>query len=218
MIVLTSNLFIERNVESLNWVIGVLVFVLLLSVISRVLFTSNYFALKNVEIFTEVNDNQLLFSITNQIMFALLIGTLAAPYLTQDFDFVFLHPISKAIMVGVLMILFFWVKYFFTVLGNFAFKSNQDLTTLIRVSSFYRSYSVVVMWIAVVLFYFTSIPKIPILVLCLLSLILLRAFQLRYRFKLQPDQNSRDWYYNILYLCALEILPLLVLGKFLTIW
>lgn len=218
MIVLTSTFFIDRPLENLNWVIGILMAVLLTLVISRLVFTSNYYGLKDMDTFVNVNDNQFLFSFINQVLYGVLVGALVVPYLTEDFDFLFPKPIHKAMGVGALVLLFFWVKYLFTLLGDFAFKANQDISLMSRVSSYYRSYSVGVLWLAVMLFYFTSLPKIPILICTLLILLVLRGLQLRLRIKIQPEQNSGNWYYNILYLCALEILPLLVLYKFLSIW
>ena len=57
-----------------------------------------------------------------------------------------------------------------------------------------------------------------ILMVLLLLLITIRAYNYVFIFKNQPDKQSKILYYNILYLCALEILPLLVLFKFLNLW
>lgn len=218
MIVLTTTIFTERPVENLNWVIGVLVLTMLVLVISKLLFTNHFYAIGNLEQFVDVNDNQQIFSLINQFLFAILLGSLCVPYLTQDYDYIFYLPITKALMVGLTLILFFWLKFFFASLGAYAFKVTHNNTFNFRVSSYYRFYSVAVLWLSVLIFYFSNLPKLSIFLICIGILIIIRAWQFVYRTKNQQEQISKNWYYNILYLCALEILPLLVLYKFLTIW
>src|SRR5690606_35653361 len=207
MIVLTSMIFAERSAENLNWVIGVLMITMLVLVISKVLFTNNFYAIGNLERFLEVNDNQQIFSLVNQFLFAILLGSLFVPYLTEDYDYIFYQPLVKAVITGVILLLFFWLKSFFAALGAYAFKLSQNNTVNFRVSSYYRFYSVAVLWLAVLLFYFSDLPRLLIFAVCLASLVILRILNFTYKLKNQQEQISKNWYYNILYLCALEILP-----------
>lgn len=218
MIVLTSMIFAERSFENLNWVIILLVATMFVLVISRVLFSNNFYAIGSLEKFIEVNDNQQIFSIINQLLFVILLGSLCVPYLIDDYDYIFYNSIIKAIFIAVIILLFFWAKSFFAMLGAYAFKLSYNNTINFRVSSYYRFYSVAVLWVAVLLFYFAEIPRLPVFLACLVILIVLRVLTFTYRIKNQQEQISKNWYYNILYLCALEILPLLVLYKFLTVW
>lgn len=218
MIVLTTTIFTERPIENLDWVIGILVITMLVLVVSKLIFSNHFYAIGNLEKFVDVNDNQQIFSLINQFIFALLLGSLCVPYLTQDYDYIFYLPITKAVIVAVILVLFFWLKFFFTSIGAYAFKASHNNTFNFRVSSYYRFYSVAVLWLSVLIFYFSNLPKLPIFLGCIAVLIIVRAWQFVYRSKNQQEQISKNWYYNILYLCALEILPLLVLYKFLTIW
>lgn len=218
MIVLTSAIFIERPAEDLDWVIGVLIGSMLILVVSKTLFVNNFHALGNLERFLEVNDNQQIFALVNQLLFAVLIGAISVPYLTADYDYIFDRPIHKVIAVSIIMIFFFWGKSLFSAVSAFAFKISYNNPLNLKVSSYYRFYSVAVLWVSVLLFYFTGLPRLPVFILCISILLILRAIQFIYRMKNQEGQLSQNWYYNILYLCALEILPLLVLCKFLTIW
>lgn len=218
MIVLTSIIFAERTIENLDWVIAVLVASMAVLVINRILFSNNFYALGSLEQFIGVNDNQQIFSLINQLLFAVLLGTLCVPYLTDEYDYVFNQPIVKALTAALILLLFFWVKSLFAGLGAFAFKLSYNNVVNFRVSSYYRFFSVAVLWVSVLLFYFSEIPRLPIFFSTLGILVILRSFQFTYKFKNQQEQISKNWYYNILYLCALEILPLFVLYKFLTIW
>lgn len=218
MIVLTSMIFAERSYENLNWVIIMLMATLLVLVISRILFSNHFYAVGSLEKFVEVNDNQQIFSLINQILFAILLGSLFVPYLIEDYDLIFFKPIVKAIAIAVILLLFFWTKSLFAVLGTYAFKLSYKNTLNFRVASFYRFYSVGVLWLAVLLFYFTELPRLIVFGACLIILVLFRVLNFTFQIKNQQEQISKNWYYNILYLCALEILPLLVLYKFLTVW
>lgn len=218
MIVLTSMIFAEHSYENLNWVIIMLMATLLVLVISRILFSNHFYAVGSLEKFVEVNDNQQIFSLINQILFAILLGSLFVPYLIEDYDLIFFKPIVKAIAIAVILLLFFWTKSLFAVLGTYAFKLSYKNTLNFRVASFYRFYSVGVLWLAVLLFYFTELPRLIVFGACLIILVLFRVLNFTFQIKNQQEQISKNWYYNILYLCALEILPLLVLYKFLTVW
>lgn len=208
----------ERPVENLDWVIGVLMGSMLVLAISKTLFTNNFHALGNLEQFLEVNDNQQIFALLNQFLFAALLGALCVPYLTQDYDYIFDRPIYKVLAISVIMVLFFWGKSLFSAVSAFAFKISYNNPLNLKISSYYRFYSVAILWVSVLLFYFAGLPRFPIFVACIVILIILRALQFVYRMKNQEAELRQNWYYNILYLCALEILPLLVLYKFLTIW
>ncbi len=208
----------ERPVENLDWVIGVLVGTMLVLVVGKALFSINFYALGNLERFLEINDNQQIFALLNQVLFAVLLGALTVPYLTRDYDYVFYSPLSKTMAVAAIMLLFFWGKSLVSGLSAFAFKIAYNNSLNQKVSTYYRFYSVAVLWVSVLLFYFTGLPRFWVFLVCIVVLLLLRAIQFVYRMKNQQEELRQNWYYNILYLCALEILPLLVLYKFLTIW
>lgn len=215
---LASVIFIERPVEDLDWVVFVLVFTLLVIVVGRLLFANNFQALGNLERFVEVNDNQGIFSLSFQIVFAVLGGALLVPYLISDYDFVFYTPTLKMLGMAGIILLFFLFRYLFQFLGIFAFKIPLDQNLSFRSSSYYRVYSVIVLWIAVLLYYFSDWQKLSILLIAAVILLIIRGLQIVYKYRNQQDQQTKIWYYNILYLCALEILPLLVLFKFLNLW
>ncbi|MFV0505027.1 MAG: DUF4271 domain-containing protein [Lachnospirales bacterium] len=94
----------------------------------------------------------------------------------------------------------------------------HDRNFNLKTTNYFRVFSVVALWIAVLLFYFTEIRKPIILIVLVVILVIIRALTYRYLFINQPEKQSKIWYYNILYLCALEILPLLVVFKFLNMW
>lgn len=216
---LAASIFVERPTESLDWVIYILVGSLLVIAISRILFANNVESLKKIERFQEVNDNQGPFAFVCQLLFSVLVSTLIMNYLTNEYNFIFHTPILKVLAVSFIILLVFALRNLLGMIAAYAMGISFDQNFNLKTSNFYHAYAVGVLWIAVLLFYFSGIPyKIPLLIGTGIILIIIRGLQYAYKFQNQNDKQSKIWYYNILYLCALEILPLLVLFKFLIMW
>jgi hypothetical protein len=216
---LAASIFLERPVENLDWVIYILVATMFVIILSRVLFSNNFESLTKIEKYQEVNDNQGPFAFVCQLLFAILVSSLVMNYLTKEYDFIFHTPILKVLAVSVIILLVFALRTFLGIIAAFAMGISFDQNFNLKTSNYYRAYSVGVLWIAVLLFYFSGIPqKMFILIITGVILVFIRVLQYAYKFQNQSEKQSKIWYYNILYLCALEILPLLVMFKFLTMW
>jgi hypothetical protein len=216
---LAASIFLERPVESLDWVIYILVATMFVIIISRILFSNNFESLRKIEKFQEVNDNQGPFAFVCQILFAVLVSSLAMNYLTKEYDFIFHTPILKVLAVALIILLVYGLRNLMGMIAAYAMGISFDQNFNLKTSNYYRAYSVGVLWISVLLFYFSGIPqKMVILVVTGIILVFIRVLQYAYKFQNQTEKQSKIWYYNILYLCALEILPLLVMFKFLTMW
>ncbi len=213
-----SSFFLERATDNLDWVIYILVLTLAFIVIGRILFSNNYEALTNIERFQDVNDNQALFGFIFQISFAVLCGVILINYVIPDYDYIFHTPTLKVIAISFLILLFFVVRFILGSVAAYAFGITQDRNFTMKTTNYFRVFSVGVLWVAVLLFYFSEILKPVILALGVVLLVIIRFLSYRYLIKNQQDKQTKIWYYNILYLCALEILPLLVLLKFLKMW
>lgn len=218
MKILASAFFLERPIENLDWVIGILVLTLVFIAIGRVLFSNNYEALTNIDRFQEINDNQALFGLVFQISFAVLSGAILIDYVGADYDFVLNTPTIKLVTIAFFILLFFGIRFVLGSTAAYAFGITQDRNFNMKATNYFRVFSVGLLWLAVLLLYFSEILKPIILVATIVGLAIIRFLTYRYLFNNQPDKQTKIWYYNILYLCALEILPLLVLLKFLNMW
>lgn len=218
MKILASAFFLERPIENLDWVIGILVLTLVFIAIGRVLFSNNYEALTNIDRFQEINDNQALFGLVFQISFAVLSGAILIDYVGADYDFVLNTPTIKLVTIAFFILLFFGIRFVLGSTAAYAFGITQDRNFNMKATNYFRVFSVGILWVAVLLLYFSEILKPIILVATIVGLAIIRFLTYRYLFNNQPDKQTKIWYYNILYLCALEILPLLVLLKFLNMW
>lgn len=218
MKILASAFFLERPIENLDWVIGILVLTLVFIAIGRVLFSNNYEALTNIDRFQEINDNQALFGLVFQISFAVLSGAILIDYVGADYDFVLNTPTIKLVTIAFFILLFFGIRFVLGSTAAYAFGITQDRNFNMKATNYFRVFSVGLLWVAVLLLYFSEILKPIILVATIVGLAIIRFLTYRYLFNNQPDKQTKIWYYNILYLCALEILPLLVLLKYLNVW
>lgn len=218
MKILASTFFLERPVDNPDWVIYILVLTLAFIVIGRILFSNNYEALTHIERFQDVNDNQALFGLIFQISFAVLCGVILVNYVIPDYDYIFHTPFLKVIAIAFLILFFFAARFILGSIAAYAFGITHDRNFTMKTTNYFRVFSVAVLWIAVLLFYFSEILKPIILVVGVVFLVIIRFLTYRYLIKNQQDKQTKIWYYNILYLCALEILPLLVMLKFLKTW
>ena len=218
MKIFASVIFLDRPIEDLDWVLYILIFSMALVVLGRILFNNTFETLNRFDRFQEINDNQGLFGILFQFIFAILLSSLLMGYFMSDYDYIFHTPFLKVMAVSLLILLFFSLRTILGRVGAFALGISYDASYNLKTLNFYRAYSTALLWITTLLYYFSSLNKTVLLIVLALFLILIRIQTYFSLFKNQPEKYSKIWYYIILYLCALEILPVLVLLKFLNIW
>lgn len=204
-----------RPYEDLDWVLYILVISMVLIVLGRLLFSNNFESLRSLDRFMTVNDNQNLFGLLFQTVYVFLIALLVYQFLPVDYDFVFYSPVFKIVVAAALILLFFSVRTLLSATGTYAFGISPDADLKLRIFSYYRVFGVAILWTGVLLFYFTAINPYILLVIIGFMLLSVRVISYSVYFKNRPNKETKFWYYYILYLCTLEILPLLVLLKFL---
>jgi len=215
---LASIIFLERPVEDLDWVIYILVLTMVIVAIGRVLFNNNFESLRRFDRFLEVNDNQALFGLLFQIVFAILFSSIIVTFFSGKYDYLLHTPYLKVGVLSILILVFFGVRTLLNRVASFAFGITYDRIYNTKTFNYFRVYLVVALWIAILLFYFTPINRFILLGILLIFMIIIRVVSYMRVMKNQQDKKSKIWYYNILYLCALEILPMLVLFKLLSVW
>ena len=174
MKILASAFFLERPIENLDWVIGILVLTLVFIAIGRVLFSNNYEALTNIDRFQEINDNQALFGLVFQISFAVLSGAILIDYVGADYDFVLNTPTIKLVTIAFFILLFFGIRFVLGSTAAYAFGITQDRNFNMKATNYFRVFSVGLLWVAVLLLYFSEILKPIILVATIVGLAIIR--------------------------------------------
>lgn len=218
MKIIASVIFLDRPIENLDWVLYILVFSMALIVIGKILFNNIFEELFRFEKFQEINDNQGLFGIMFQVIFALLVSSILVGYLLTDYDYIFHTPILKVLAVTVVLLAFFSIRTLLGRVGAFALGVTYDGSYNLKTFNIFRAYSVAILWIGTLLFYFSNIHKSGLLIAIAGLLLFIRIQTYFYLYKSHTEKQTRFWYYIILYLCTLEILPILVVFKFLNIW
>lgn len=215
---LGASFFVERAVNGHDWVIYVLIFTLLTLVISKILFPNNFSRLRSPDDFQEVNENQMLINIIFTLNFSVLLSTLVCTYVTPAYEFIFYTPLLVVLALTAVLLLFFFARRLLAGGAAYAFGVSYDNNYNLKNFNYFRIFSVIILWLGVVAFYFTDLNKTAVLAVLVALLVLVRAAAFRKQFEEQSEKKMNIWYYNILYICTLEILPLLVIFKFLNIW
>ena len=213
---------IERSIESLDWMTIALVLSLLILSLSKYLFqvkflnflvlpfNNKYIVLSNKKgrLFHWFHIFITLFQFINLALFIFLAKKLWGLASSENSVQSFLVILGFIILFQLVKIVVQWFK-------GYAFDTTEIITDLIYEKITYFNYSSLVMFISnVILIYVLKDSKIVIYVA--LGLILsINAIGL---IKLLKDHQKVIVYYLfyfILYLCALEIAPLVVIGSYL---
>ena len=213
---------IERSIESLDWMTIALVLSLLILSLSKYLFqtkflnflvlpfNNKYILLSNKKgrLFHWFHIFITFFQYINLALFIFLINKLWRSSTTKNSIQFFFTILVYIILFQLIKILVQWLK-------GFVFDTTEMITDLIYEKISYFNHSSLVMFISnVILIYVLKDSKIVIYIA--LGLILsINAIGL---FKLLKDHQKVIVYYLfyfILYLCALEIAPLVVIGSYL---
>lgn len=213
MKVLATLIFNERPIEDLNWVILVLVITMGIVVTTRTIFSNNFESLVKFDRFQEIKDNQNLFGIVFQIVLAVLIGTIVVNYIQLDEAFIMNSLSLKVIGISIGILLFFTIRSVLSKMAIYSFKVPYDQNLQLKTYNFFRVYSVGLLWCTVLLYYFSNVPELYLLLTAAMGLLLIRILTFVKLYQNQSKKQSKIWYYNILYLCTLEILPVLVVLK-----
>lgn len=212
---LTTHL---RLPEDNDWVLQLFIASLAVLSICKIFFAKNFMALGNLEDYLNVNDNSALFSMIINFLLLVFVSILVVPYFDiSAFNPSFTRIAPFFIVMGLLLTVVLF-RLLFEVLFFYAFDVTTKLSTFLRSSSYMNFRSLVILMLATLLFYYSELNKTYILGGWVVLLILFRLFDLYFRYIDQKKVNPLHWYYYILYLCALEILPTIVLIKLITNW
>ena len=212
---------IGRNTLGNDTVLIVLIVCLLLVCASKYLFAKNFKTLDNkTEYMSFTDDNTTLFSFVVNGITVLLISLLLVSYFNItyghfiNYKFYFLSRV--AITFGVIsLIMLFRLLIEFTFYR--VFYESSTVSYFMKSSSFVNAKNVLLLLVICFLYYYTTIDKDYLMIGGFILLFLNRIFEIYHIYAKQISGNKSIWYYNILYLCTLEILPIMVLAKLLTV-
>ena len=210
----TELISIAKNTQTNDNVLLILVICLLIVCASKYLFAKNFKTLLNkTEYLSFTDDNTTIFSFVINIMMLVLVSTL----LVSHFDISILHyqptfPLQIGIcflIISVIMVIKLMIE-----LAYFkAFYSESSISFFMKSSSYVNARNILILLISSFLYFYSNLDKSTIMLIWFSLLCINRIWEIYFRYSNQITNNKSIWYYNILYLCTLEILPIMVLLK-----
>jgi hypothetical protein len=208
-----------RIVEHNDWVVycilgSIFIYIILLSVFQRDANIKD-FLLQKIEDSNNLTPSWLIISIVKCVMTALLLSQFV-PIVPKLFSIdVFGFQINKFGFTFLTLLIFDIIRNILTFLFYSSVGSSKNLKGLTLVSSKFYFLESIAFIIASFALYFLPIDLVKyfyfIIGLVICSFILKNLIYLFHNQSILPEK----WYYKFLYICTLQIVPVLVLWKFL---
>ena len=212
---------IGKNTLGNDTVLIILTVCLLLVCAAKYLFAKNFKTLNNkTEYMSFTDDNTTLFSFIVNGVTVLLISILLVSQFNisynhfDNFRFNYLSRVGITFSIISIIMLF---RLLIEVTFYRVFYESSSVSYFMKSSSFVNAKNVLLLLVICFLFFYTSINKEYLLIVGFILLFMNRIWEIYHIYTKQISDNKSIWYYNILYLCTLEILPIMVLAKLLII-
>ena len=212
---------IGKNTLGNDIVLIILTVCLLLVCAAKYLFAKNFKTLNNkTEYMSFTDDNTTLFSFIVNGVTVLLISILLVSYFNisynhfDNFRFSYLSRVGITFSIISIIMLF---RLLIEVTFYRIFYESSSVSYFMKSSSFVNAKNVLLLLVICFLFFYTTLNKEYLLIVGFILLFMNRIWEIYHIYTKQISDNKSIWYYNILYLCTLEILPIMVLAKLLTV-
>ena len=212
---------IGKNTLGNDIVLIILTVCLLLVCAAKYLFAKNFKTLNNkTEYMSFTDDNTTLFSFIVNGVTVLLISILLVSYFNisynhfDNFRFNYLSRVGITFSIISIIMLF---RLLIEVTFYRVFYESSSVSYFMKSSSFVNAKNVLLLLVICFLFFYTTLNKEYLLIVGFILLFMNRIWEIYHIYTKQISDNKSIWYYNILYLCTLEILPIMVLAKLLII-
>lgn len=212
----------SRLLDNTDWITLVIFFSLLLMVVAKQLFQSRFL---NFIILPFNNKYVTLYSKKDKMRhgFHLLMTSFqilnTALYIYLSYNILFKNDDSQGIfMFGIVLgvvVLFVLLKLIVQLANGFVFNNLKIVSDLIYKKHTYLNYSGLVMLVANVIMTYIAKDSETVVFLSLFLILIINFIGLITILKYHQKLISNYFFYFILYLCALEIAPLIFIANFL---
>ncbi|MFK5972597.1 MAG: DUF4271 domain-containing protein [Flavobacteriaceae bacterium] len=213
---------ILRTTESIDWITIIILFSLLFIVMAKTLFYNrfmNFIVLpfNNKYIFMYNKKEKLLnwfniffgvFQLINLSLFVFYIWHLFWPTENDHYPFMFLLLLGSILIFTILKMFLQWSN-------GFIFGSNRIISDIIFRKISYFNYSAIIMFVANIILTYILKDSKPVVYLTIFMIILINAIGWISVLKNHQNLIKSNFFYFILYLCALEIAPLVIIASYL---
>ena len=170
------------------------------------MFQKNFNALGRLTLFQDNQENFFQFAVVINLLLVTLIGLILYPFVSVSWNIIASSP-----TLNLFLIIFLWIgiRFLINTLLIFLLGIDEYYKDIIKAKVYFRFFAVLLLFIAVLFMYYSDVNQTLVFYI---SLGIMATFILfEYIFQLRKNGLSGLYgsYYFILYLCMLEILPIL---------
>ncbi len=206
--------FIERHIESLDWVTLILVGCFIVITLSKQLYPKRFeefilLPLTNKYFLIQGKNDQLIHPF-NLLLFVSQVSVVSL------FIYLFFREEASTYPWLYIQILtgytiFILIKVIIEKMISVIFSIESMINQYIYLKISYKNFLALLIFIANILFYFFIEPSKILLLVFAISIVLFNIISLIYSYKTYKKTIFNNIFYFILYLCALEISPFIIL-------
>ena len=215
---------ILRNIDSVDWITIVLIISLVLMVAAKSIFYTRFlnfillpFNDKYIFMYNKkeklANWFHVLFTVFQVINFSLFIFfTTKILYTSKEGSTI---EANFYILITGFLALFLLLKVFLQLANGFVFSSNKIISEILFKKLSYLNYSSIIMFLANVILTYVLKDSKTVVYITFLLILLINGIGWAIMLRNHQKFMAVNFFYFILYLCALEIAPFVVIGSYL---
>jgi len=207
---------IARVINNTDFITLLLLIGLLILVLAKVIFQDFFgkaFQLKN-----ENFENQYLISGFLTLVLLINFTILIIPFVKNiTSSLYFTNIYIKYIAVFILLSVFYLIKNLFFYLYHVILTNQESYTEFVQLRITNTSWLIIYSFLMILYYFYSSFEKKYFTEIIIILYLFIKIIEWIIYIIQNKTEKQLQWYYKIVYLCTLEILPLVVIFKFLFI-
>ncbi|MXV37620.1 DUF4271 domain-containing protein [Flavobacteriaceae bacterium Ap0902] len=199
---------IIRNAEDFTWVFIILLVIGVLLAVMKLIFYKSFSAIGSLKAFKSIEESTIGFALIVNIMLSVLAGLILYPFLQLP-----MLMMQESWMVVLFLMgagaTFILIKFLINAIISYFASERDEFKEIIRTQVYYRIYLLIVLLTITLLLYFSAMNKQYLLYAAVFSSVVVLLSEYYQQLNIGRLRKYVSSYYLILYLCILEILPVL---------
>lgn len=203
-----------RNATDYSWVFSILLSVMIVLMAARLVFHKNFQMLGNLTLFTENPENTKSLAILSNVLLAVMVGLTVFKFIEFPFESSQNSGFSDAVLVTGIIAVYILTRLLVNILLIYLLGIQEELNHILKVKIYFRLFTVFLLVILNLFLYYSEFD--PLTIFYISAAIIVIMVTLEYYFQLRKRYRATVYgsYYFILYLCILEILPVLLVFQY----
>ena len=202
-----------RTTTENSWVFAIILSTLVLMAAARFLFSKQFSSLGNLTLFLEHQEGVTALSVLTNILLSVLIGLLLFPFVQLPFESGEWSAFLNAVTVIGLVLLYFTIRYLFNLILMLTMGYGEELNHVMKVKVYFRTFAIFILILLNLLLYYSDFQNHIIFFTGIGVIVILLVLEYLFQIRNKAGIGIYLSYYFILYLCILEILPVLFVIK-----